>query len=64
MPTSWIPKIGVAAIALAMIFVIVAFVRPKKMRLIVLRGAYLFFIGGIVLFFYPIILAFYEGLWR
>lgn len=62
--TSWIPKIGVGAIACALVFVVLVFVRPKKMRLTYLRGAYLFFLGGLILFFYPMILAFYEGLWR
>lgn len=62
--TSWIPKIGVAALICALVFFVLAFVRPKRMRLTLLRGAYLFFLGGLVLFFYPMILAFYEGLWR
>lgn len=62
--TSWIPKIGVGALACALVLLVLAFVRPKRMRLTLLRGAYLFLLGGLILFFYPMILAFYEGLWR
>ena len=49
--TSWIPKIGVAVLVCALLLVVLAFVRPKRMRLTLLRGAYLFLLGGLILFF-------------